>query len=585
VLEGSAERLLQRWRPYDARRLTRRELRIEALAATAFVAVAAILPLALDSSRAFDPLLAAALIVSLALASRVHLYVGAGSAVPTQLVLVPMLFLLPPAAVPACVAIGLVLADVVDIARRREHPERLVASTADAWNAVGPALVFSAAGSPTAGLEDWDVLVLAFSAQILTDVLAATAREWLGRGIAPAVQLRVIGTVYAIDACLTPVGLAIAMACTGASYAFALALPLFALLAALAADRSSRIREAVGRIDELTAEHERLDRAIDRIGEAFASKLDRAALADIVVRTAVEAFGAEAGRATLASGTVEHGASAGPSLAAAEDAARRAGALRVAAGDEFVAMAQPLTGGAWAASTEVLAVARRGTAFTADEQARFGHLARQTAVALENVALHDQLRRQATIDELTGLSNHRRFHEVLAQEVVRMRRSGRPTALALIDVDDFKTMNDTHGHRHGDSVLELVADVIGDACRVTDEPARYGGDELAVILAETDLDGAATIAENLRRAVENAELVLLDRTTTRVTISVGIAAMLPGAGDPAALIEAADVGLYAAKRTGKNRVRSGGWAAGRPGDDPEGRFARREPAIERAKRA
>jgi diguanylate cyclase (GGDEF)-like protein len=585
VPEGSAERLLHHWRPYDARRLTRRELRVEALAAGAFVAAAAILPLALHSARDFDPLLAAALIVCLALASRVHLYVGAGSAVPTQLVLVPMLFLLPPAAVPACVAAGLLVADAVDVVRRREHPERLVSSLADGWYAVGPALVFTAAGSPAAGPGDWDVLAFALAAQCATDLLTATAREWLGRGIAPAMQVRVIGAVYAIDVCLTPVGLAIAMACTGRTYAFLLALPLLALLAALAADRRVRMREAVGQLDQLTAEHERLDRAIDRIGEAFASKLDRAALADIVVRTAVEALGAQSGRAVLASGTVEHGISAGPSLAAAEDAARRAGTLRVAVGDEFVAMAQPLTGGAWAASTEVLAVARRGTAFTADEQARFGLLARQTAVALENVALHDQLRRQATVDELTGLANHRRFHEALAQEVLRMRRSGRPTALVLIDIDDFKTMNDTHGHRHGDAVLELVADVIGDACRATDEPARYGGDELAVILAETGLDGAATIAENLRRAIEATELGLPEGSTARVTVSVGISAMQPGAGDSAALIEAADVGLYAAKRTGKNRVRSGGWAAGKAGDEADKRFARARLARERARDA
>ena len=579
--ERSAEHLLQRWRPYDARRLTRRERRIEAIAAAAFVVVAAILPAALEGGRHFDPLLAAALVASLALGSRVSLYVGAGSAVPTQLVLVPMLFLLPPAAVPACVAIAAAAAEAVDVARRREHPERIVAGVADSWNAVGPALVFAAAGSPAAAPAAWDVLALAFAAQCAIDVLAATAREWLGRGIAPAVQLRVIGAVYAIDACLTPVGLAIAMACTGRPYAFVLGLPLLALLAALAADRRGRIREAVGRLDELTAEHERLDRAIDRIGEAFASKLDRGVLADIVVRTAVEAFGAQAGRATLASGTVERGIAAGPALAEAETAARRAGALRVAVGEEFVAMAQPLTGGAWATSTEVLAVARRGVGFTADEQARFVHLARQTAVALENVALHDQLRRQATVDELTGLANHRRFHEVLAREVVRMRRSNHPTALALIDIDDFKVMNDTHGHRHGDSVLELVADVIGDACRATDEPARYGGDELAVILAETDLDGASTIAESLRCAVEAAELVLPDNTVARVTVSVGISAVWPGSGDPAALVEAADLGLYTAKRTGKNRVRSGGWAAGGPCDEAERRFARASLASER----
>jgi diguanylate cyclase (GGDEF)-like protein len=579
VPKGSAERLLQRWRPYDARRLTSRELRVETLAALAFVAVAALLPLTLDSARAFDPLLAAALIVGLALASRVRLYVGAGSAVPTQLVLVPMLFLLPPAAVPACVACGLVLADLVDLARGREHPERLASSAADAWNAVGPALVFAAAGSPAAGPDDWSVLVLALGAQCVIDLLVTASREWLGRGIAPGASLQVIGTVYLIDACLTPIGLALAIS---GEYAFLLALPLFALLAAVAADRRHRIREAVGRLDELTAEHDRLDRAFDRIGEAFASKLDRAALASIVVRTAVEALGAQYGRAVLASGTVEHGSTAGgPALAAAEDSARRTGRLRVVVGDDFVGMAQPLTGGAWAASTEVLAVARRGAPFTPEEQARFGYLAQQTAVAMENVALHDQLRRQATVDELTGLANHRRFHEVLAHEVVRMRRSGRPTSLALIDIDDFKTMNDTFGHRHGDMVLELVADVIGDACRTTDVPARYGGDELAVILPETALDGASTIAENLRRAVDVAVLPLPDGSTTRVTISVGVASMVPDAGDPAALLEAADVGLYSAKRTGKNRVRSGGWAAGRP-EDAEQRFGRSSHACERA---
>jgi diguanylate cyclase (GGDEF)-like protein len=224
-------------------------------------------------------------------------------------------------------------------------------------------------------------------------------------------------------------------------------------------------------------------------------------------------------------------------------------------------MAQPLTGGAWAASTEVLTVMRRAAAFTPDEQDLFGYLAQQTAVALENVALHDQLRRQATVDEVTGLSNHRRFQEALAHEITRMRRSERPTALALIDIDSFKAINDTHGHRNGDAVLQLVADTLMQVCRSTDEPARYGGDELAVILAETDLDGALTIGESIRRAVEAAEPQLPDGTALHVTVSVGVSALEAGHGDPEALIEAADVGLYAAKRTGKNKVRSGGWAA------------------------
>jgi diguanylate cyclase (GGDEF)-like protein len=572
VSESSAERLLHRWRPYDTRRLTPRELHVETLAATAFLAVAALLPLVLDSARAFDPAVAAALIVSLALASRVRLYIGAGSAVPTQLVLVPMLFLLPAATVPACVAAGLLLADAADVVRRTEHPERLVTSVADAWHAIGPALVFAAAGEPAPAPDAAGVLALALAAQCATDLLTASARESLGRGIGPAVQLRVLATVYLIDACLTPVGLLIAMACAGRPFAVLLALPLFAVFAALASDRRTRMRDAVRRLAELEDEHERLDRAVHRIGEAFGSKLDRAALADIVVRTTVEALGARYGRAALASGSVEHGEEPGLAVTTAEQAARRTGALRIIARDGDVAMAQPLTGGAWAASTEVLSVARAGGSFTLDEEALFRYLAQQTAVALENVALHDQLRREATVDEVTGLSNHRRFQEALAQEVTRMQRSDRPTALALIDIDDFKRINDTRGHRHGDAVLRLVADTLTSVCRATDEPARYGGDELAVIFAETGLEGAATIAEDIRHAVERSG----------VTVSIGVSALAPGHGDADALIEAADVGLYAAKRTGKNRVRSAGWATSAPGDAPGSRFARRTHLRERA---
>jgi diguanylate cyclase (GGDEF)-like protein len=571
VPEGSAERLLQRWRPYDARRLTGRELSIEALAAVSVIAVAVAMPLLLTGGRAFDPGVALALVVTFALASRVHLYLGAGSAVPTQLVLIPMLFLVPPAIVPACVAAALVAGDAIEVAR---SPERLLTSLADAWHAVGPSLVFAAAGAPAAELAAIDVVALAVIAQCATDVLTATARESLGRGIAPAVQLKVIGSVYLVDACLVPVGLLIAMACAGRPLAVLLILPLIALLAALAADRRRRIREAVSRVDELTAEHERLDRAIHRIGEAFASKLDRAALADIVVRTAIESLRADYGCARVASGIVERGTEPGAVVLAAEDAARRAGALSVVCSGEHVAMAQPLTGGAWAASTELLAVARRGTRFTPEEQALFGYLTQQTAVAMENVALHDQMRRQATVDELTGLSNHRRFHEVLANEIARSRRSRRPTALALIDIDDFKAVNDSHGHLNGDKVLEVVADTLADRCRATDEPARYGGDELALVLPETDVEGALTIAETIRAAVEHAQVTMPDGTALRVTVSIGVAAMEPGRGEAESLIEAADVGLYAAKRIGKNRVHSGGWAAGPGAAAGGGRFAR-----------
>jgi len=558
------DRLLERWRPYDSRRLTGRELRVERAAAASFAVAATAMAVVLPHSRPFEPALALALIVSLALASKVPLHLGAGSAMPTQIVLVPMLFLLPPEVVPACVGIGLAGAALVDALRDREHPERILTGTADAWHAVAPSLVFVVAGAPAAELEYWAVPMLAVLVQCATDLPFVTVREWLGRGIAPAAQLRVILTVCALDACLTPVGFVIAIASAGQPFVFLLALPLLALLAALADDRRRRIREAVDRLDQLTQEHDRLDRAIHRIGEAFGSKLDRSAMVDIGLRTAVEALGAQFGRADLADGRIDHAVESGATaeaVTAAERAAQRTGALRLAADGDHFAMAHPLTGGSRATSTEMFAVVRRGRRFTQQEQALFAYLAQQTALAIENVALHEQLRRQATLDELTSLSNHRRLQEALNQEIARTRRSGQPTALVLLDIDDFKRLNDTYGHRLGDGVLQTVADVIAGACRATDEPARYGGDELAVILPDTDLEGGWTLGESMRRAVEAIDLALEDGTPLRVTVSVGVGAVERDGGDAGTLIEAADTALFQAKRAGKNRTRSTGWAA------------------------
>jgi diguanylate cyclase (GGDEF)-like protein len=560
------DRLLVRWRPYDARRLTGRELRVEIALAVSFAAVAVAMGLLLEPSRSIDPLLAVALVASLAVASHVHLHLGAGFAVPTQLVLVPMLFLLPPEVVPACVGLALAGAALAGTLAQREHPERIVTGIGDAWPYVAPALVFVAAGSPEPELSAWAVPLLALVAQCAMDLVTGTARELLGRGIAPAVQVRVILAVYAIDTCLTPVGFLVALAAGAHPYAFLLILPLLLLLAALAADRGARIREAVERLDELTEEHARLDRAIHRIGEAFGSKLDRDALLELGLRTAAEALGADFGRAER----IVHGQpTACAAVTAAEQEARRTGALRVAAEDGWAAMAQPLDGG-----PELLMIARRGAPFTREDQALFGYLTRQTALAVENVALHDRLRRQATVDDLTGLANHRRFQEALDNEAARTTRSGRPTGLALVDIDDFEAVNARHGHEVGDAVLRAVARAVGGPCRATDVAARCGVDELAVILPDTDLDGAWTTGESIRRGVEALEVTAGDETPLRVTVSVGVSA-LDAAGGADALLEAAGIALREAKRAGKNRTRSTGWAgaAGVAHERPSSRFS------------
>ena len=126
----------------------------------------------------------------------------------------------------------------------------------------------------------------------------------------------------------------------------------------------------------------------------------------------------------------------------------------------------------------------------------------------------------------------------------------------LLDIDDFKRVNDTHGHQQGDVVLREVARVLRETSREVDLPARYGGEELAVVLPGTDLEGAVNLAERVRRGIEDLAVRSDVNGALRVTASLGVAT-LPGAGyDARSLVEAADDALYRAKRMGKNRTES-----------------------------
>jgi diguanylate cyclase (GGDEF)-like protein len=160
---------------------------------------------------------------------------------------------------------------------------------------------------------------------------------------------------------------------------------------------------------------------------------------------------------------------------------------------------------------------------------------------------------QATTDSLTGLANRWTFDEELALEWRRAERVGDPLALILLDIDNFKTINDTHGHQAGDEVLRKVGEVLAASVRQVDLAARYGGEEFSVIVPETDLDGAIDLAERLRKALESEEIELQNGTRLTVTASFGAAVKgeLP-AGEK--LVAAADELLYEAKRAGKNRV-------------------------------
>jgi diguanylate cyclase (GGDEF)-like protein len=169
---------------------------------------------------------------------------------------------------------------------------------------------------------------------------------------------------------------------------------------------------------------------------------------------------------------------------------------------------------------------------------------------------HERVAAEAVTDPLTGLWNRRYLTETLDREVSRALRFGHEISMIIIDVDDFKRINDRLGHPQGDLVLEGEADIVRAATRTIDVAARYGGDELALILVETGSDGAAILAERLREQTRDTEIPLRHGGTMGVTISVGVATIPDSAKDLESLVDGADRALLRAKRSGKNQIRT-----------------------------
>ena len=179
-------------------------------------------------------------------------------------------------------------------------------------------------------------------------------------------------------------------------------------------------------------------------------------------------------------------------------------------------------------------------------------VAAQAGIALENARLHEEVRRQATTDELTNLVNRRRFIEALETELERAKMFDSPLSVVLADLDDFKRINDDYGHHGGDRALKSFGQLLRAQVRDFDVAARLGGEEFAILLPQTTAEAAAVVAARTRDTLAASPIAVSEDATVRLTASFGIAESSP-VQTTDELLRRADNALYAAKRAGKNR--------------------------------
>ena len=195
----------------------------------------------------------------------------------------------------------------------------------------------------------------------------------------------------------------------------------------------------------------------------------------------------------------------------------------------------------------------KGEIFDSGDIALIELFSQLVGASIGNVKLFEKIQRQATTDGLTGLANHKTFYEILEKELWRSRRYGGKISLIMVDIDNLKKINDVHGHRAGDKAIREISRRVKECIRQIDTAARYGGDEFAVILLNTSLDGANVVARRMVDAVSNSPMNWNKEKIT-LSISVGLS-QYDADNTPEDITSRSDQALYAAKQAGKNTVK------------------------------
>jgi diguanylate cyclase (GGDEF)-like protein len=300
--------------------------------------------------------------------------------------------------------------------------------------------------------------------------------------------------------------------------------PLAAVLAAILASQVISVRRSrpVANLD--------VARSLDIVGETLAATHDPQALLPVVLKAATEATGATGG--VILTNDV-------PRVSRGATNGNRAQHLDVPLRTE-------------SGTTSVLRLYSGAEPFDQDARDAAKWIATQAEIALENAHLHRLVQQQALTDDLTSLPNRRRFMTEFRRESQRADRAGTPLSVIVLDIDDFKQINDTWGHETGDLVLRGLAEALAAATRSVDLAARLGGEEFAILLPNTDALGAEGVATRIQRDL--AEMTVHSgETTVKATASFGISSFpdLAGLND---LLNDADRCLYEAKRAGKDRI-------------------------------
>ena len=343
------------------------------------------------------------------------------------------------------------------------------------------------------------------------------------------------------------------------------------------AELADAFNQMLGRIRAQKKELEERDTAfrsaLNRLGDALTVTHDRAGIISAVLETSAMSVGAASGvfyAVVPASGGLSamscyacetKGNRLKPGEGAAGAAVARDEVVHVP-GDATLSPSEPMADTAVAIPLRrgnhaigVLALYGRGPAetFSADDVHLLQSLMHQAETAIENTFLYEEATRLSITDGLTGLWNRRLFDLRISEELQRAIRFQEPFGLMLVDLDHFKNVNDRYGHQAGDAVLVELARRLSDATREVDVVTRFGGEEFALILPKTPVQGTLRLAEKVREVVSNEPFVA-GNASIPVTVSVGAAGYPDHGLSTADLLSAADAALYRAKENGRNRV-------------------------------